>query len=824
MSNLGEPTIGPGATGEPVRRAQRALRRTPDLRLAVVDGIFGPATEAAVKSFQQGWGLAVDGIVGPQTWQALRDGGPMPILRHGTTGDHYGVFYDGPACLTGVLAEPARLAAGTTQLAPGDELAGYRVESYVARGGMAVVYRARDVALGRPVALKVIAPELAMNETFRLRFRRESELAAAIEHPNVIPIYRAGEEDGRLYIAMRFVDGEDLSTVLSRQGGLPMEQLLPLFAQIASAVDAAHAAGLVHRDIKPGNVLLTGHAGDLSARHVYLTDFGLTKRSTSWTGLTSVGHFLGSIGYVAPEQIVGGTVAAAADVYSLGCMLYEAMAGKPPFVAGNDAAMMWAHVAGPIPSVRGRQPDLPPAVDDVLARAMAKEPTSRPPTCLSLMADLRTALGDRAPAHGSVGVEQADPGDAGPEPHAQLSTGRRRALTGRTAPAAADPAPPPAQSIPGTRPPAPPRETPSTLRRRLVTGSLLVTFLVITGLVITGRTGTWPFAAHRHILRPAAASSQSRVPAARRNASLPVPVVQEAIKVGNGPQGAAVSPDGRRAYVANTHSNAVSVIDNATSRVIATISLPAPPQYVAITPNGQRVYVTTYNDADGTGSAVQVINTATNTVVATIPTSGSNPYAAAVTPDGQRLYVPDHGSQNLSVIDTRTNSVTTVIVVPPNPHWVAFTPDGRRAYVANHESNLVSVVDTVSNTVVAKIPVGRSPHSVAITPDGREAFVADYDAKSVSVIDTGSDTVTATIAVGTNPQCVAVAPDGRHAYVTNNGSNAVSVIDTANNHVTATVPVGHSPWVVVVAPDGRHAYVTNNGSNTVSVLQTASGG
>ena len=207
-----------------------------------------------------------------------------------------------------------------------------------------------------------------MNETFRLRFRRESELAAAIEHPNVIPIYRAGAVDGRLYIAMRFVDGEDLSTVLGRQGGLPMDQLLPLFAQIASAVDAAHAAGLVHRDVKPGNVLLTGHAGDLSARHVYLTDFGLTKRSTSWTGLTSVGHFLGSIGYVAPEQIVGGAVGGAADVYSLGCMLYEAMAGEPPFVAQNDAAMMWAHVAGPIPSVRGRRPDLPPAVDDVLAR------------------------------------------------------------------------------------------------------------------------------------------------------------------------------------------------------------------------------------------------------------------------------------------------------------------------------------------------------------------------------------------------------------------------------------------------------------------------
>ncbi len=701
------------------------------------------------------------------------------------------------------------------QLGHGDELAGYRVESYLARGGMAVVYRARDVALGRLVALKLIAPELAMNEKFRLRFMRESALAAAIDHPNIVPIYRAGEDDGHLYIAMRFVDGEDLGAVLEREGALPIDQLLPLFTQIASALDAAHTAGLVHRDVKPGNILLTGHARDLSTRHVYLTDFGLTKRSTSLTDLTTVGHFLGTIQYVAPEQITGGTVSGTADVYSLGCMLYQALTGDPPFLAEHDAAMLWAHIAGPIPSVSGRRPDLPPAIDDVLARAMAKKPTDRPPTCLSLMADLRAALAGRAPAHGSVRVEQTDPGDAKPEPHAAPSTDLHRAPTDQAALAVTAPVRPPAHTVPRTRPPPPPRETPSTLRRRLVLGTVLVTILVIT----FGGAGIWHVIANRHILRTAD-FPRPRVSAVGLSASLPVPVMRGTIRVGNGPRGAAVSPDGRRVYIAD---DTVSVIDTAMNRVIATTPLSAPPQYVAIAPNGRRAYVTTYNDADGTGHAVQVMNTATNTVMATIPV-GSNPYAAAVTPDGQRLYVPDHGSQDLSVINTRTNSVTTIIVVPPNPHWVAFTPDGRRAYVADHESNLVSVVDTASNTVIAKIPVGRSPHSVAVSPNGREAFVADYDAKSVSVIDTSSDAVTATIAVGANPQCVAVAPDGRHAYVTNNGSGSLSVFDTANNHVTATVQVGHGPWVVAVAPDGRHAYVTNNGSNTVSVLQTASGG
>ena len=746
-------------------------------------------------------------LTGREDWEIMagtKNGGHSM-----TDGDNRVVFYDGPADLPDASAEPAPLAAGITQLAPGDELADYRVESNVARGGMAIVYRARDIVLRRPVALKVIAPELAMNENFRLRFKRESQLAAAIEHPGIIPIYRAGEEDGRLYIAMRFVDGEDLGTVLRRQGGLPVDQLLPLFTQIADALDAAHAAGLVHRDVKPGNVLLTGHAGDLSARHVYLTDFGLTKRPASGIDLTTAGRILGTVHYVAPEQIGGGPVGAAADVYSLGCMLYEALAGDPPFVAEDETAMLWAHLAGPIPSVRGRRPDLPPAVDDVLARAMAKEPAGRPATCLSLMADLRAALGDRVPAHGNVGVEQAGPGDveqagpgdAGPEPHAAPSTGPQRM-----------------QSIPA---PAPPRETPSTLRR-VVIGLLFVTILVITGLIITiitGRDGTQPRGANRHILRPAAASHRLRV-----SASLPAAIVRETIRVGSRPQGAAVSPDGRHAYVTNNGSNTVSVIDTATNRVIAATHLSAPPQYVAIAPDGQRAYITTYNDADGTGSAVQVMNTATNTVVATILTVGINPYTSAVTPNGRQLYVPDHGSQELSVIDTRTNLLTRNIVVPRNPHWVAFTPDGRRAYVANHESNLVSVVDTASKNIIAKIPVGLSPHSVAVTPNGREAFAADYNANSVSVIDTSSNTVTATITVGTNPQCVAVAPDGRHAYATNNGSNTVSVIDTASNKVTATVPVGSGPWVVVVSPDGRRAYVTNNQSNTVSVLQTASGG
>jgi serine/threonine protein kinase len=211
-------------------------------------------------------------------------------------------------------------------LGAGQRLAGYEVEAFVARGGMAVVYRARDLSLDRSVALKVIAPELASNDKFRQRFVRESEIAASIDHPNIIPIYAAGEADGLVYLVMRFVDGEDLGTVMKARGALRPRDALPIFTQIAGALDAAHARQLVHRDVKPGNVLLSGD-DDLAQRHVYLSDFGLTKRLSSLTGFTTTGHFLGTIQYVAPEQVANRTVDHRADIYSFGCVIYEALAG-----------------------------------------------------------------------------------------------------------------------------------------------------------------------------------------------------------------------------------------------------------------------------------------------------------------------------------------------------------------------------------------------------------------------------------------------------------------------------------------------------------------
>jgi streptogramin lyase len=264
---------------------------------------------------------------------------------------------------------------------------GYRIESLVGEGGMGVVYRAHDVRLKRTVALKLMAPPLALDERFRERFSRESELAMALEHPNVVPIYDAGEAGGRLFLAMRYVEGTDLRTRLRDEGALDPAQVITLFKQVAHALDAAHAKGLVHRDVKPSNVLLDGDG------HAYLADFGLTQRLAEQNPLVGEGRSLGTPAYLAPEQIEGRQVDGRADVYSLGCMLYECLTGTAPFSRGSRLAMVWAHLEEEPPKATERNPGLPKAIDAVIQKAMAKEPEDRYGTCAELVAAAEDAFG-----------------------------------------------------------------------------------------------------------------------------------------------------------------------------------------------------------------------------------------------------------------------------------------------------------------------------------------------------------------------------------------------------------------------------------------------
>ena len=283
-------------------------------------------------------------------------------------------------------------------LGPGSVFAGYRVESRIGAGGMAVVFRAREDALGRTVALKVLAPALAGDAQFRERFIRASREVAAVEHPHIIPVYAAGEADGLVYLAMRFVSGGDLRAVLEREGRLTGERATALLSPIASALDGAHAEGLVHGDVKPANILIDARPG--RPEHPYLSDFGLAGGAMLAAGGTGIGEFLGGANYVAPEQISGTAAGPRTDQYSLACVAYTLLAGMVPFAHDNIQAVIWAHRYAEPPSLAGQ----PPAVDAVFARALAKSPEDRYGTCEEFIAALRAALGagpQAAPGAGS---------------------------------------------------------------------------------------------------------------------------------------------------------------------------------------------------------------------------------------------------------------------------------------------------------------------------------------------------------------------------------------------------------------------------------------
>ena len=321
------------------------------------------------------------------------------------------------------------------QFSPGDVFVDYRIEGLAGRGGMGVVYRATQLGLERTVALKVITPALADDEDFRRRFVAESKAAAAVEHPNVIPVYYAGEVEGVLFIVMRYVDGPDLRALVRAEDSLDPERAAHIVAQLGGALDAAHRHGLVHRDVKPANVLLG------EDDHAYLTDFGLTKAATTTDhgGLSRAGGWVGTLGYVAPEQIRGERIDARTDVYALGCVLVYALTGKAPYSGDSDEATLWAHLNAPPPSE-----SVPPEFEGVVARALAKDPSDRYPSTGDLgRAALRAAgrsatavpehnvgRGLAAPADGNETAATALRGAAALQPDAETrlspSSGRHR--------------------------------------------------------------------------------------------------------------------------------------------------------------------------------------------------------------------------------------------------------------------------------------------------------------------------------------------------------------------------------------------------------------
>jgi serine/threonine protein kinase len=399
----------------------------------------------------------------------------------------------------------ADVAAG---FAAGSRVAGYRLEGQIGQGGMAVVFRAHDERLDRQVALKILAPALAADDAFRQRFIRESRAAAAVDDPHIIPVFEAGEAAGVLFIAMRYVDGGDMRTLMDREGPLSAGRAAAIVSPVASALDAAHMAGLVHRDVKPANVLVDAQPG--RPDHVYLSDFGLSKGAAS--SLTGTGQFSGTLEYIAPEQIEGRTMDGRADEYALACTAFELLTGAPPFRRDEAMAVMYAQLSEPPPLLTSRRPDLPPAADQVFARALAKAPEDRYPSCREFADALRTAFGLQ-PYDSGPGIGPAD------HPPTQLA---RQAIAD-DAPDAAAPASPASAADPegsdGGTPPGRP-DQPDWLvepgqRRRIspavLTGAgILAVVVVIVVALLTGSPDSVSPHGHRLASFPITASSSLR--------------------------------------------------------------------------------------------------------------------------------------------------------------------------------------------------------------------------------------------------------------------------------------------------------------------------
>jgi peptide/nickel transport system substrate-binding protein len=666
------------------------------------------------------------------------------------------------------------------------------VESILGRGGMGVVYLATDLRLKRRIALKVLAPELAQDQAFRDRFVRESELAASLEDPNVVPIHEAGEAGGQLFIAMRYVEGTDLGTLVREMGPLDPLRTASIIAQVASALDAAHDRGLVHRDVKPANILIAQRDRS-TGEHVYLTDFGLIRRMAHATSLTRTGQFMGTIDYVAPEQIRGQPVDGRADVYSLGCVLYECLAGRPPFASDLEVTVLYAHLEEPPPAVTAVRPDLPPAIDGVVAKAMAKRPEER---------------------FESAGA---------------LAEAAREALVGEASTEAS------ARSL------FEPTRTRRSGRRLLPVAAIVAVLAVL--------AATLPF-----LLRGGGhASTKGTHPTSIEADSvglidLHTSRLTAAVPVGSRPS--AIAQGFGAVWVANSTAGTVSRIDPATRAVVQTIAVGGSPAGIA-TGSGA-VWVT-----DSDGRRVFRINPATNTVVKTVPVGngpsgiavgdgavwvantvddtvsridpdagriatviqvGSRPMGVAV---GAAVWVTDNGDGTVTRIDPSSNTVTAVVRVGNGPAGVAVAPDG--VWVANNLDGTVSRIDPGTATVGEADPVGDGPLGVAL--GGGAVWVTNEFDGTVTRLDPATKRTSA-VRVGSAPQAAVVL--GGSLWVAAQGASSahrggtLQLVSNSTPFPKAIDPgVSYSPaaWqVLITTNDGLVAFKQVGGPGGTSIV------
>jgi hypothetical protein len=658
----------------------------------------------------------------------------------------------------------------------GSMLAGYRLETQVGSGGMAVVLRARDERLNRLVALKILAPALASDEQFRVRFIAESRAAAVVDDPYIIPVYEAGEADGMLFIAMRFVQGGDLHQVLEREGALTPERAAGFISPVASALDAAHRAGLVHRDVKPGNILVD--AREDRPDHVYLSDFGVAKAASS-AGLTGSGFFMGTPDYAAPEQIRGQAVDGRADQYALACVAFQLLTGVLPFRPDQDLPVLLAHVSTAPPSLTAQRPDLPGAVDRVMARAMAKDPEERYASCLDFADALREALG--VPPFDPEGPATAP---AIPQPTAQA----RGTVT--LAPATVHPRR-------GTA--ARPSPVTAWVRRHRLPALVLAcaTLAAVGAIAFVVASPAKPLAgaesgAAARSAHPATSASPTSAPSYKHaSITLPSPYAGEGI------MSLAFGLAGTTLAIANGHH--VCLWDIATNTGCRTSSDVTTANAVAFSPDGKTVAV------GGLGGRVALFNASTMALTTYFTDPGSDGVVSlAFSPNGKMVAAGDD-NRNTYLWDVATGkAVTLTDPKSQGVQTVAFSPDGKTLAVGDLNGS-VYLWDVASGKLAGTLPDpgSKGVDSTAFSPDGKTVAAGDFNGRTYLW-----DVATRTVAraypdpVSEGVNTVAFSPDGRLlAAADENG--AIFLWDAATVHLVHTFVVDKVVTAMAFTPDSK---------------------
>ncbi|MCE5287871.1 MAG: serine/threonine-protein kinase [Nocardiaceae bacterium] len=589
----------------------------------------------------------------------------------------------------------------------------YRLERPIGRGGMGQVWLAYDTVIEREVALKLLRADVVTDERYRTRFEKEARIVASLREPHIVPVHSFGTVGDRFYIDMALIDGTDLNTILRRDGGLEARQAVEIIEQVAAALDAAHQAGVVHRDVKPANILI--HPSGF----VYLIDFGIAQPDSYSTNAAEV---IGTLSYLAPERLRGES-GVPSDVYSLACVLFECLTGKRPFGATDRDEQVRAHLTEPPPRPSQTRSSVSTAFDAVIARGMAKQPEDRYPSAKALAEAARAAL----------------PSDYQAEAAVARAHRRRTLLIGGAA--------------------------------VLVVGVLVSA----AGVGLLGDMPVGPGSSRTTVTVGTDASDVALDPAQHRafitNSSEGVLTVVDTesstvtgtVLVGKEPAAVAVNPSTHAVYVANSADGTIAVVDPATWSVTATVPVGSHPVDIAIDVEANTAYV-----ANLDSNSVSVVDLSNNTVRKTVEV-GPEPRCLAFDPERSAIYVSNSGASTVTVIETATGGATSTIDVG-RPVWcLAADPIQTTVYVTNPDDHMVSVIRVHENAAAAEIAVGKAPRAVAVNVESHRAYVADYASGAVTVIDTTTDAVASTIDVGAAPTSVAVDSTTGTVYVLADG-------------------------------------------------------